>query len=159
MSSSSTNVTVGGVSFTIQGTAQASKTLSAVVITKEARHDISVPVYEKNKLKERCVAEEQLEDGQLLDLTAVTNQASLKEVYDATQIINQIRSHLKKYNMLTCFTIIVPSKDRTGAIEGVAPTDHFDLFTQYSKVTKKNQRRRTRRNGQRSLGNPIPSVP
>ena len=130
-----TSINVGGISLTLNAAATAGKILSGVAIKKEDRHDSSVSKYDLNKLKYRIVAEDQLKDGKLLDLVAVTDRTSIDEVYDATQILSQIRSHFKQVDMLTTFTIVIPIKNAAGDILGQIPTDTFDLFEQHGRVS------------------------
>ena len=129
------NVTLGGLSLNLNATASATAaSLSGVAIPKETRH--ALPRFDLNKLKEKIVAPNQLKDGQLLNHEAVSDQTSLDEVYDKTQVLNQVKQVFKYHDMLTPFTIQVPVKDATtGAILGQAPTGEIDMFEGHSKVT------------------------
>ena len=104
-------INIGGLSLTTNTTASTNVTLNGVAIKKEDRHGTNVSKYDLNKLKLGCVAEDQLQDGQLLDHVAITDQTSIDDVYDATQIIDQIKTHLKHYDMLTTFNVVEPVKD------------------------------------------------
>ena len=130
-------VTIGGVSITSNVNPERYRDLSGVAVKKEARHDLSN--YDLGKLKNQVVEAEQLQDGQLLNLVAVTDQTSIDDVYDATQVLDDVRKHFKNYDMLTPFEIILPTEtpDPHGNMVqdgGIKPAK-FDLFQDHALLT------------------------
>ena len=126
------SVRIGGVSITSNTNPQNYRDLSGVAVKKEARHDLSN--YDLGKLKNQVVEAEQLQDGQLLNLVAVTDQTSIDDVYDATQILDEVKKHFMNYDMLTPFEIVVPT-ETLGVQDGGIESETFDLFQDHALIT------------------------
>ena len=132
-------VKIGGNDLIPNSQAQSDRNLSGVAVKKETRHDLSN--YDLGKLKSRVVEPEQLQDGQLLNLVAVTDQTSIDDVYDATQILEDVRRHFRNFDMLTPFTILEPTlvpdpSDPLKQIEnGQIEPEKLDLFQDYARIS------------------------
>lgn len=125
-------VSLGGASFTIRSAA-GTPSYQSVSIPKEARHERSD--YELAKHEKYCVEAGQLKNGEILELMEKSDHTSLDDVYDSTQIIEQIKTHLKNYDMLTTFHIFDVSRDTKGIIQSTPPTTFKDLFEDYGQIT------------------------
>jgi hypothetical protein len=71
-----------------------------------------------------------------VDIPNVTANSSVEDVYDASHIIDKLKSHLKDYDMLTCFKNTVNAKldPKTNETEENVTTN-VDIFEEYSRLT------------------------
>lgn len=129
----STTTTVGGVTFQVKAVANHNIQITTVATEKEKRHTMKESDLEKFKTK--CTAPDILKQGELVDHVAASDQASIQDIYDATQIINEIREHLQGQDMLTCFTIIEPALNPSNNQFNLPGPHPKNLFKDHANIT------------------------
>lgn len=125
----SSTITIGGISVSVQATKSTDCKLTGNVTRKEARHKLSA--YDLENLRKLACA-----SGIVEIPLGNDDPSSVEDIYDFMHIIEIVQRHLSEYDLLSCFNIITPKIDpTTGDLTGAIVGSSQNLFEDHSQIT------------------------
>eukprot|EP00980_Cylindrotheca_fusiformis_P009478 scaffold2070_cov105-Cylindrotheca_fusiformis.AAC.9 len=138
MSTSSTQVTIRGVSISTTSTPATDSAIDLIIVKKESRVNLGADkkhnLFQLITKKQHSIFQEKPQSLQSVkDL--------LQQVYDLSLNVLTVKTHFTRYDVIGVFTIVFPVLDASGNQTGELETDSSgnartaNLFTQYNELT------------------------